>query len=222
MPKIVKDNLFELIKSLTRGEKRSFKQYANYSSSGDKKYLRLFEIMDSQKQYDEDIVKQKLKKEKILRPLPSMKKYLLELLSKSLQFHHSGKSVEMKIREYLTAIEIYHNKGLKELRDRTLKKVKQLATKYERHEASLTILNMEIGFGNKTFLSQKNMLIEQGQIVEKLLSIKRYRELGWSVEELGKRGKVRDEKLRGEWTELMHSPILNAKEAPSGYEEKYY
>lgn len=222
MTKIAKESLFELIKSLTKGERRSFKQFANYASSGDKKYLRLFEIIDQQKQYDEDAIKQRLKKEKIRRPLPSMKNYLLELISKSLQFHYSGSSVDLKIREHLSAIEIYNNKGLKELRDRTLGKVKHLAEKYEKYEASLTILNLELGFGNKTFSEKKNILLELEQLNKKIVSIRKYRELGYSIEELAKKGKVRDEKHRKQWDELIRSPLINTTGEPSGYEEKYF
>ncbi len=68
--------LFELIKSLTQGEKRSFKQIANYTSKTKKKYVYLFEQIDAQTKYDELKLQKKLLAKKIKTPLPVLKNYV--------------------------------------------------------------------------------------------------------------------------------------------------
>jgi hypothetical protein len=48
--------LHDLIKSLTKSEKRFFKLHSSLQS-GDKNYLRIFDAIDKQKVYDEDAIK---------------------------------------------------------------------------------------------------------------------------------------------------------------------
>ena len=53
----LKDNLFVLIKSLTKSEKRQFKLYVGrMDSNEDSKFLNLFNLLDKIKLYDEKII----------------------------------------------------------------------------------------------------------------------------------------------------------------------
>ena len=55
MPKISNEPLFELIKSLTKSEKRNFKLYAKRISLNEEaKFVRLFDIIDQLDEYNED------------------------------------------------------------------------------------------------------------------------------------------------------------------------
>jgi hypothetical protein len=57
MPNRSTDELFQLIKSLDKGEKRSFKLYMKRSSGGeDLKIIRLFDALDRMDEYDEKIL----------------------------------------------------------------------------------------------------------------------------------------------------------------------
>ena len=50
----IKDNLFVLIKSLTKSEKRQFKLYVGrMDSNEDSKFLNLFNLLDKMRKYDE-------------------------------------------------------------------------------------------------------------------------------------------------------------------------
>ena len=54
MTKDQKDNLFMLVKSLTKSEKRQFKLYVGrIGVNTDSKFLNLFNILDKLKSYDE-------------------------------------------------------------------------------------------------------------------------------------------------------------------------
>ena len=50
------NELFDLIQSLTKSEKRFFKLHSSLQS-GDKNYLRLFDAIDRMKEYDETSLK---------------------------------------------------------------------------------------------------------------------------------------------------------------------
>ena len=54
MPKIQKDQLFDLIKSLSKSEKRQFRLYAGRLGVNEQaKFMLLFDILDKQSRYDE-------------------------------------------------------------------------------------------------------------------------------------------------------------------------
>ena len=54
--------LFDLIKSLTKSEKRFFK-LASSLQTGDKNYLKIFDAIDRQSNYDENTIKGQFKNE---------------------------------------------------------------------------------------------------------------------------------------------------------------
>ena len=75
--------LFKLIKSLTKSEKRFFKLSSSLQS-GDKNYLKIFDHIEKQDEYDEDAIKEVFAKETFIKHLPSEKNHLYKLILKSL------------------------------------------------------------------------------------------------------------------------------------------
>ena len=63
----VKESLFELIRSLTKSEKRYFKLLASRHTIGDENnYVRLFDAIDRQEEYDEESLFKEFKGEAML------------------------------------------------------------------------------------------------------------------------------------------------------------
>ena len=54
------DYLFQLIRSLSKAEKRSFKIYATRNSSEEAKFIQLFDAIDKSKEYNEELIIHKL------------------------------------------------------------------------------------------------------------------------------------------------------------------
>ena len=54
------DYLFQLIRSLSKAEKRSFKIYAMRNSSEEAKFIQLFDAIDKSKEYSEELLIHKL------------------------------------------------------------------------------------------------------------------------------------------------------------------
>ena len=71
MSKVVKDHLFDLIKSLTKSEKRQFRLYAGRLGVNEEaKFMTLFDILEKLPFYDEhEILKHKDLKKKQLSNL---------------------------------------------------------------------------------------------------------------------------------------------------------
>ena len=65
--------LFKLITSLTKSEKRFFK-LTSYLQSGEKNYLKIFDYIEIQESYDEYALKEEFKGQNFIKHLPSEKK----------------------------------------------------------------------------------------------------------------------------------------------------
>src|SRR3954469_21223660 len=101
------DSLFALIKSLTRNEKGYFKKYVSKYSAADKNiYVQLFNIIEAQAAYNEEKVKEKLKKLKKNIDLSVLKNYLYNAILKSLRSYHNELSVNFKLQDMLKDAEI--------------------------------------------------------------------------------------------------------------------
>lgn len=212
--------LFELIKTLSKGEKRSFKLFVNYSTSGEKKYLLLFDIIDSTNEYNEAKIKEQLKVEKILTPLPVLKNYLQELILIFLRYYNSGNSVESKIRDYLADADILHSKGLEDFRDKSLRRAMALARRHEKYEAVLMILNKEWDY--KSIFNPKDISEDYEKVNEDLSRSLEYRKLILKVSKSLEKGEIRDQQLKEEWDDIIQNPLMSLEKKPTGYEEKYF
>ena len=109
-----KDNLFNLIKSLNRSEKRYFKLFTKDKTiNGKNNHHILFNLIDKMEGYDEELLKKKLRKEpKILNFLASIKYQLYNSILRSMHIFHAQSSVEAELGEALHQIEFLRIKKL--------------------------------------------------------------------------------------------------------------
>lgn len=128
--------LFQLIKSLNKSEKRYFKLHSSLHGS-DKKYIRLFEAIEKQKEYDERRIIKIFENEKFIRQLPVIKNYLYGLILKKLESYHS--CIDSDLYSYLHHIKILFEKGLYVSCERIMAKAISLAEKYERFPIMLEL-----------------------------------------------------------------------------------
>ena len=135
-------DLFDLIKSMTRSEKRYFKLSAS-PQKGEKNYLRLFDAIDRQKSYDEEAIKRTFQGEAFVKQLHVAKNYLFKLILRSLRAYRAESSVDAQIECLLQDARILHDKGLGRLCAASLKRARGLAEEYERDIALLEIIRME-------------------------------------------------------------------------------
>lgn len=139
------DELFQLIRSLTPSEKRYFKTNAK-KESATSNYLQLFDAIDSQKEYDEAMLKKKHASKKFVKYLSAEKGYLHDQIMKQMRAFHAERTVDNKIHELMQDERLYRDKGLVELREKCLLKAKELATRYERFYLLKEILIKQTGF----------------------------------------------------------------------------
>jgi tetratricopeptide (TPR) repeat protein len=135
------DDLFELIKSMSKSEKRHFRMHSH--AAEDAVYIRLFELIDKQSEYNEAEIKNALSDTDAIRHFHVAKKYLFEMIMRSLTLYHSHLSPEFRLKEVLQQIEICNSKGLFKLAYKLLKNAEKSADKYELFNLRLEVLTLK-------------------------------------------------------------------------------
>ena len=126
MPISKSEVLFALINSMTRGEKRHFKSFAQRESEeGTLKYLHLFHVLDKQEFLDEEELAEKFNRSQ----LPNLKRHLYTQILISLRLQKRKNNVSIQLREYFDYANILYGRGLYLQSLRIIEKAKTLAEK---------------------------------------------------------------------------------------------
>lgn len=113
MQKLPSDSLYQLIQSLTKEEKRYFKLFAKNMGGQQSTYLQVFDLLEKQKEYNENTLRPKLQTLGIsTQAFSAHKKHLYPLIIKSLELLHQDDSIEEEILSALKHIRILYRKGL--------------------------------------------------------------------------------------------------------------
>ena len=137
-----KDNLFLLIQSLTKSEKRQFKLFVGrMGSNSDSKFLNLFNLMDKSDRYDERAI---LKKGIVTKQqLSNLKAHLYKQILISLRLNPVHKNARVQIREQLDFATILYQKGLYRQSLKLLEKAKLSALRQEEKYVAYEIVEFE-------------------------------------------------------------------------------
>ena len=137
-----KDNLFVLVKSLSKSEKRQFKLYVGrLGVNEDSKFLLLFNVLDKMSVYNEQAILKKgiVKKQQ----LSNLKAHLYKQILISLRLNPLHQNIRVQIREQLDFATILYHKGLYKQSLKILDKAKTLALNYEEKNIAYEILELE-------------------------------------------------------------------------------
>ncbi|MDZ4846768.1 MAG: hypothetical protein SH857_14600 [Chitinophagales bacterium] len=115
------DSLFQLIRALSKAEKRYFRVFSGLEGAGSKSYLVLFDIMSGMKNYDKEMLKKKIKERNLSTDLSKTRQYLFDALIKSLIFFYSENDSEFKTRLQLMQLLVLNKKELFSLAQKKLK-----------------------------------------------------------------------------------------------------
>jgi tetratricopeptide (TPR) repeat protein len=139
---IISDHLFQLIKSLNKNEKGYFKKFSSLHIRGDENnYIKLFDAIDRQKNYDEKKIILYFKKENFVRHISVVKNYLYNLILKSLESYHS--TIDSDLDSMIHQMEILLEKGLYKQCETIIKRAKKTAEKFQKHLHSVKIAQLE-------------------------------------------------------------------------------
>ncbi|MBN9295610.1 MAG: hypothetical protein J0I41_01305 [Filimonas sp.] len=127
MPNRSTDELFQLVKSLEKAEKRNFKLFLKRAGgSDDLKIVQLFDALDKMEEYDEALLLKKnadIKKQQ----LSNMKAHLYRQILSSIRMTKDEHNIDVQINEQMGYARILYNKGLYMQSLKLLEKIKQIA-----------------------------------------------------------------------------------------------
>ena len=142
MTKEQKDNLFLLVKSLTKSEKRQFKLYVGrLGVNQDSKFLSVFNVLDKMNVYDETLILKSTDVKK--QQLANVKAHLYKQILISLKLNPSHQNIRSQIREQLDFASILYHKGLYKQSLKILDKAKELAIINEEKNLAYEIVELE-------------------------------------------------------------------------------
>ncbi len=156
MSKHKNNGLFQLIKGLSASEKRYFRLFA--SGEGEpmnKKFIRLFDLMDQQEKYDEEAI---LKTAPAFKrsQMSNLKAHLYKRILQSLRMFDGGNVRDIQIRELIDHSQILYKRSHYDQCARMLQKAKRMANKHHNLELLLEIykwekqvLSQTVGKGNQ-------------------------------------------------------------------------
>ena len=128
-----KNALFELIKSLTAAEKRSIKLLMKgQGKTGDQKYLKLFDAIARQKEYDEAKLAKRFGYTNNPNGLAVAKNYLFNMILRCLRFSGKGTATMFGLSELMSNIETLYIKKQFESCKKMVDKAMNFALENER------------------------------------------------------------------------------------------
>ena len=216
-------DLFELIKSLSKSEKRFFKLSSSLQS-GDKNYLKIFDAIDKQKEYDEDLLKECFEGETFIKHFPSEKNHLYKLILKSLRAYHSDNSISSILKQEIKNIEILYKKALYKECNKFLGRAKKLAIEHEKfyylfEMLSLEKLLLEEAYEAGEFTKDLDALIrEERDVIDKLRNLASYHVLYSKINYVFRSGGyVRSDADRALVEEISHHPLIIGRNTALSY-----
>lgn len=171
--------LFKLVKSLTKSEKRFFKLSSSLQS-GEKNYLKIFDYIEKQTVYDEGALKKEFEDETFIKHLPSEKNHLYKLILKSLRSYYSEQSISSTLTQEIKNVEILYNKALYKECEKFVARAKEIAKRHEKFYYWFELISwekklLESAYESGEFGLDLDKLIEEEEmVIAKLRNLAEY------------------------------------------------
>ncbi len=123
------EELFYLIKSLSKSEKRYFKLSAQGNETAE--YLLLFDAIEAQNIYNESEIKILFRDKAFVDQLTTIKNYLKHRILQSLRNYHSKISKNAELIDIIRNVEILFHKGQYAICESELKRAEKKATNFQ-------------------------------------------------------------------------------------------
>jgi hypothetical protein len=168
--------LFKLITSLTKSEKRFFKLTSSLQS-GEKNYLKIFDYIEIQESYDEYALKEEFNGQNFIKHLPSEKNHLYRLILKSLRAYYGDYTVSSALKQEIKNVEIVYNKALYKECEKFVTRAKQSAKKHEKFYYWYELIGwekklIELAYESGVFsLDLDRLVAEEEYVISKLRNL---------------------------------------------------
>jgi hypothetical protein len=209
------DDLFQLIKSLSKAEKRHFRMFSMLGGARvASRYMQLYDLLERMDDYDEGELRKSLPDE-ISRYLPQTKHYLYNNILKSLSLFHVVNSVDAQLDEMVQGAWVLHERGLHAQCRKLLQRARRLATAEERSHHMMRILMLEYRLAINEAVSE-NREEQLDRIFDEIIALGdtlALRMRFWRVQakmfyRSRQIGEARSERDAAWCTELLNEPVM--------------
>ncbi len=206
------DSLFALIKGLTKNEKGYFKRHALTHGKDESIYLRLFDSIEHQKEYDEKTLKKKFKGETFLKQFSVSKNHLYHNILKCMELYRQNNSMDGQVRSLLNRADFLFEKAMYKECENILEKANTLAKKYGMHYFLLEGLRVRrmIATRKFDFKKRKEIGAEEANTLDRMKNEKQIQNIYDKITPyyyLSTKGKSEINAVR----RLVHNPRLRSE-----------
>ena len=225
----VNEALFDLINSMSKSEKRYFKLMSSRHTIGEENnYVRLFDFVDKQEEYDEEAIHTYFNGEAFLNRFSITKKRLYDHILASLDSFHISSSVEAQLYKMLHSADILFEKSLYDQSRRILRSAEKLAEKHEKNAILLLISKKQkrlLETGGYLEVTDKKISELDEKEKSTLLTIGMYNKI-WTVKSnlfahLSKKGIARSKEESGLYEKICEDLLQNGDLNGASTETRY-
>jgi len=206
------EHAYELVKALSKSEKRSFKLYTqHYANQAGNSYIRLFEILDRMKVYKEVAIRQQFHSKQKRTPLNGVVVYLIEIIMKSLSVYHASNTKGANLKDLLLRAMILKEKGFRAESEKLSDKVKKIANTYEDFITLLEVYTPSVFLarGDKTLVN----ITEKKEALKKTENILAYQTiLAEMSERFGRQEILRNKEEEKVLKKILNQPLLHSED----------
>ncbi len=228
MSKVKSEQVFNLIKSLSKGEKRFFTLYAaRLSNSQDKKFMILYNAIVNQNSYNEALIL-KQNKELNQKQFSNLKAHLYLQILKSIKLCNSSNLENIKITECLDFARILYNKCLYKECIKMIDKAKMMAIENDRSVLLLEILELEKLVIPKTIESGNEQRVNKvidttNHVAESVKNINIFSNLSLKLDSYYiQKGFIKSEENLEKVTQFFKASLPLYDESKLSFQEKMY
>ena len=229
MPKTPNEQLlFELIHSLTKSEKRSFKLFAKRSGATDQaKFIRLFDAMENINTYDEKAIMKKMP-EVTKTQFSNLKSHLYGQILASLRLSNLKHDIDIELREQLDYIRVLYKKGLYQQSLRVLNKAKKTIGDYRKDLFQLALLDYEKQIRSQQVFdlkeSQADVLERETQeALSRFSNVQTFFTLATKMKaRFVEKGMVKSVSEMNNLKALFYTSVKDVQEEDLAFNEKFY
>jgi hypothetical protein len=140
------DELFQLIRALSKSEKKFFTQYVNiYEKGASPIYQQLFDFLNTEPVYDEAKIFKKFREANFKKNFPVTKHYLKNLIVKTLRHSELTVREDRDLTVYILDIKRLMAKGLFPMAKKMIEKLKEEAYEEEKLNDIIHLIAMQRG-----------------------------------------------------------------------------
>ncbi|MFN8286804.1 MAG: hypothetical protein U0V74_08635 [Chitinophagales bacterium] len=173
------DDLFLLVKSLNKSEKKFFTQYVNlYEKGASPIYLQVFNFLNDEERYDEERLFKKFRDQKFRKNYPVTKHYLKNLIIKTMRHSELTVREDKDITVQVLDIKRLMAKGLLPMAKRMIEKLKEEAIQAEKLNDLLQLITMQRGliaigyYRHEPHITLDTLDAEEDLLIEKIKQLR--------------------------------------------------